>query len=746
MMDGKADLVAPLNQESLTPQLNKISAEVTSPKRPSKAKRRLNFCDSYVKKKRKPKSQTKTLETAKKQKVDVPVQKNDGFAIPDECSIKVEAPVSFSTGDLVWAKLKGFDWWPGKVVSYLEARRSAPNPGSHWIKWFGDSKFSQVLHTVVRPFHEFNSKYNPSKMRGLYKKAVYEALEFAAKRSKRAFTKSDMTIKATKKKRVKNKKQRQQCEEPSTNLTSKNDDEPLTEEEYREVIVDWALGGFLPSGPLGFAPTEEEMNVRCSVIPSDSDEDDDADDESDGADKSKVRFGKPVNEPNLASDVKALFDEVLDGKRKLEEICLGCGDLKVCAKHPLFEGGLCKECKQTFLECSYLFDGDGYQMYCTICGDGKEVFMCDNEGCFRSYCGLCIDMLAGQGTVRSIMSQEKWICYMCSGKTKRLIKRRKDWQTRLHELFVSDRQAEYELPPVYPIIPPEDRKPIKVLALFDGIATGLQALLDLGIEVDTYYSAEIDEQAIQVAKVQHGDKIVHLGDVKNITEKQIREMGPFDLVVGGSPCQDLSIANPARRGIYEGTGRLFFEFFRLVMCGRPDGGSSRPFFWLFENVVGMRAVDKKTISRFLQSNPVVVDARDVSPAHRARYFWGNLPGMNRPTRPVAGDKLTLQECLEPNCGRKARFTKVQTITTNANSLRQTKKNLLPVVVSDREGMEREDILWCTEMERLFGFPSHYTDVNNMGRPQRQRLLGNAWSVPVIRHLLSPLKDYFKCQV
>ena len=26
-------------------------------------------------------------------------------------------------------------------------------------------------------------------------------------------------------------------------------------------------------------------------------------------------------------------------------ICLACGDHRVCAKHPLFEGGLCKECK-----------------------------------------------------------------------------------------------------------------------------------------------------------------------------------------------------------------------------------------------------------------------------------------------------------------------------------------------------------------------------------------------------------------
>jgi hypothetical protein len=48
--------------------------------------------------------------------------------------------------------------------------------------------------------------------------------------------------------------------------------------------------------------------------------------------------------------------------------------------------------------------------------------------------------------------------------------------------------------------------------------------------------------------------------------------------------------------------------------------------------------------------------------------------------------------------------------------------------------------------RAFGFPDHYTDVNNMGRVHRQRLLGRAWSVPIIRHLFSPLKDYFKCHV
>lgn len=31
----------------------------------------------------------------------------------------------------------------------------------------------------------------------------------------------------------------------------------------------------------------------------------------------------------------------------------------------------------------------------------------------------------------------------------------------------------------------------------------------------------------------------------------------------------------------------------------------------------------------MQCNPVLIDAVKVSPAHRARCFWGNLPGMNR---------------------------------------------------------------------------------------------------------------------
>ncbi|OBS74413.1 hypothetical protein A6R68_15048 [Neotoma lepida] len=223
-----------------------------------------------------------------------------------------------------------------------------------------------------------------------------------------------------------------------------------------------------------------------------------------------------------------------------------------------------------------------------------------------------------------------------------------------------------------------------------------------------------------------------------LIQSPIEEWGPFDLVIGGSPCNDLSNVNPARKGLYEGTGRLFFEFYHLLNYTRPKEGDNRPFFWMFENVVAMKVNDKKDISRFLACNPVMIDAIKVSAAHRARYFWGNLPGMNRPVIASKNDKLELQDCLE--FSRTAKLKKVQTITTKSNSIRQGKNQLFPVVMNGKD-----DVLWCTELERIFGFPAHYTDVSNMGRGARQKLLGRSWSVPVIRHLFAPLKDYFACE-
>ncbi|KAJ0064136.1 hypothetical protein NL108_001008, partial [Boleophthalmus pectinirostris] len=423
---------------------------------------------------------------------------------------------------------------------------------------------------------------------------------------------------------------------------------------------------------------------------------------------------------------------------QISNFCVCCGTEDVSVFHPLFKGSLCLECKNNFTETLYRYDEDGYQSYCTICCYGMEVILCGNDSCCRSFCADCLNILVGEGTFDFLKDLDPWICYLCQPhETHGSL--RPDWSIRVQELFANNSAMEFEPHRVYPSIPASLRRPIRVLSLFDGIATGYLVLKDLGFKVEKYVASEVCDDSIAVSTVNHEAKIIHVGDARFITQEHLDQWGPFDLLIGGSPCNDLSIVNPLRKGLYEGTGRLFFEYYRILQLLKPKEEDSRPFFWLFENVVFMNVHDRLNICRFLECNPVLVDAVRVSPANRSRYFWGNIPGMSRPITASQSDKLNLQDCLE--IGRVARVTKVRTITTNSNSLKQGKNvSLLPVLQNGTE-----DTLWITEIEKIFGFPKHYTDVRNMNRQQRQKVLGKAWSVPVIRHLFAPLKDYFACE-
>ena len=61
---------------------------------------------------------------------------------------------------------------------------------------------------------------------------------------------------------------------------------------------------------------------------------------------------------------------------------------------------------------------------------------------------------------------------------------------------------------------------MRVLGLFDGIATGLLVLKELGIEVECYVASEIDQDAMYVSRVQHNE-IIHVGNIERITEKEV---------------------------------------------------------------------------------------------------------------------------------------------------------------------------------------------------------------------------------
>uniref|UniRef100_A0A8C8I4A8 DNA (cytosine-5-)-methyltransferase n=1 Tax=Oncorhynchus tshawytscha TaxID=74940 RepID=A0A8C8I4A8_ONCTS len=579
-------------------------------------------------------------------------------------------------GQLVWGKVKGFSWWPGLVV--LWKSNKAPPVSKRRVEWFGDGMFSEIYTERLLPFAAFAKCFCKNSYSSLptYKDAIYQVLELAGERCEKSF------------------------------LAAGNKQELL------KLMLDWAHSGFLPTGPDGFNPPPPAKSSDSSL-----------------ADYQPPAKRKYVNK-NRPSYGNQSYSR---------EFCLSCGTPHIHTFHPLFEGSLCLKCKENFIETLYRYDEDGYQSYCTICCAGQEVILCGNASCCRCFCKDCLNILVGDGTFDKLKDVDPWSCFMClPSQCNGSLKLRTDWSVRVQEFFVNNSALEFEPHRVYPSIPAHQRRPIRVLSLFDGIATGYLVLKELGFIVERYIASEICGDSITVGMIKHEGKIEHINDVRTITRKHLAEWGPFDLLIGGSPCNDLACVNPARKGLFEGTGRLFFEYYRMLTMMRPKDDDNRPFFWLFENVVAMRGHDLADICRFLECNPILIDAVKVSPAHRARYFWGNLPGMNRPLATSLDDKVNLQDCLEP--GRTAKYNKVRTITTKSNSIRQGKMGSLPV---DFNG--KEDYLWCTEMEKIFGFPKHYTDVNNMGRSQRQKVLGRSWSVPVIRHLFAPLKDYFACE-
>ena len=121
-------------------------------------------------------------------------------------------------------------------------------------------------------------------------------------------------------------------------------------------------------------------------------------------------------------------------------------------------------------------------------------------------------------------------------------------------------------------------------SLFDGIGGFPLAAIRSGIT--PVWASEIEAFPIEVTKLRFPD-MVHVGD---ITKLHGAELPPVDIICGGSPCQDLSVAG-ARAGLAGARSGLFMEQVRLVKEMRnadiQRGRTAfdvRPRFMAWENV------------------------------------------------------------------------------------------------------------------------------------------------------------------
>ncbi|XP_051175503.1 cytokine-like nuclear factor N-PAC [Leptopilina boulardi] len=90
----------------------------------------------------------------------------------------------FKLGDLVWAKMKGFSPWPGRVSIPSKDLKKPTNPKKgpvQCIFFFGSNNYAWIEEANIKPYHEFKETLVKSSKTSGFKDAVGAIEDFIAK-------------------------------------------------------------------------------------------------------------------------------------------------------------------------------------------------------------------------------------------------------------------------------------------------------------------------------------------------------------------------------------------------------------------------------------------------------------------------------------------------------------------------------------------------------------------------------------
>lgn len=312
--------------------------------------------------------------------------------------------------------------------------------------------------------------------------------------------------------------------------------------------------------------------------------------------------------------------------------------------------------------------------------------------------------------------------------------------------------------------------------MFDGISCGRVALERAGLSVSRYVAFEIDQNSIKCSNRNYPD-IEHRGSVVGM---DFSEFIGFDIVIGGFPCQDLSLAGK-RKGLKGKRSSLFWYLAEAIEVIKPR-------YFLIENNVGMPKEAKETITKTLGVEPIQINSALVSAQTRKRLYWTNIPGVEQPEdrniilsdilkngygihgnksmaltasyggaviwnslerrqrtmvaepvvlyqRPGGYNKggFTVTEKKNPPITASGQQNNVYTVTDGV-VLIQNKKGVKPYKISIPDGQYLIRPFTPEECELLQGLPAGYTEM--IPKTRRYKAIGNGWTVDAVAHILN----------
>ncbi|MDQ1165889.1 DNA (cytosine-5-)-methyltransferase [Flavobacterium sp. SORGH_AS_0622] len=288
-----------------------------------------------------------------------------------------------------------------------------------------------------------------------------------------------------------------------------------------------------------------------------------------------------------------------------------------------------------------------------------------------------------------------------------------------------------------------------ILSLYDGMSCGQLALNRAGINYTNYYASEINPAPIKITQSNYPNTH-QLGDVTNINSK---ELPHINLLLGGSPCQNLSITTinniKHNKGLQGEKSKLFYEYLRIL-------NETKPQYFLFENVASMTSTNKELITQALEVEPIRINSNLTTAQDRDRYYWTNILNLTQP----ADSGVILADIIEPSVADKYYYTqshtyhgdheKVQaTLHINGHDILKRVYNLngkCGTLTCVTGGNHQKKVfeggkcrkLTPTEYERLQNVPDGYTV--GVSDTERYSMLGNGWTIDVIAHILRGIAE------
>ena len=315
-------------------------------------------------------------------------------------------------------------------------------------------------------------------------------------------------------------------------------------------------------------------------------------------------------------------------------------------------------------------------------------------------------------------------------------------------------------------------KGLRVFSAFDGISCGQLAFQRAGIPVDTYFASEICDYSIKITK-KNFPNTIEVGDIRDVNCEDYKDI---DIVIGGSPCQSFSFAGTMNgmttkekqeittleqylelkeKGFeFEGYSYLFWEYVRILKGIKPK-------YFLLENVK-MAEKWKKVITEALGVEPILINSELVSAQSRERLYWTNILDIKQPQdKHIYIDDIVQTDIEHTYLPRtrldytnydkskvdKSVFKNTATQIGNSrnfgNAVRSngkafTLRRINPNGIIDENYNIRE--FTPIEVERLQTVPDNYTLIDGIKKRERYEALGNGWTVDVIAHIFSYLKN------